>query len=86
MLLDGGHFDLVVADLLLPRAEGVAIALRIRASGAAYSGVPILGITGKGDVAGTTSMREAGITEFIQKPFWKGSLRPALDRALAQAL
>lgn len=84
VLLDSGRFDLIVTDLLLSKLDGVAMTRMIRASEAPYATIPIVGIAAKSDSVTAAAMLEAGMNEVIPRPFWKGALRTALDKLLAQ--
>ena len=65
--------DLVTLDLNLGRADGLAIARRIRQ----VSAVPIIMITGKGDMIDRIVGLEIGADDYIAKPF---HLREVLAR------
>ena len=65
--------DLVTLDLNLGRADGLAVARRIRQ----MSDVPIIMITGKGDMIDRIVGLEIGADDYIAKPF---HLREVLAR------
>lgn len=82
MLLDMEAFDLVLADVIMPRMDGITMTEMIRSSGAPYANVPIVGLTAKADAAGQAAMREAGMDDVVTKPFTNFTLKSALVKWL----
>lgn len=66
-------FDLVLLDLMLPGEDGLALVRTIRQR----SEVPIIMLTGKGDVIDRVAGLETGADDYITKPF---ELREVLAR------
>jgi DNA-binding response OmpR family regulator len=64
-LLRSGRIDLVTLDLTLRNEDGLDIARRIRAE----SRVPIIMVTGKGDMIDRVVGLELGADDYISKPF-----------------
>ncbi|HMK89649.1 MAG TPA: response regulator transcription factor [Methylocystis sp.] len=62
-------FDLVVLDVMMPRESGLAFAARLRASGAAASGVPILMLTARSETKARVEGLETGADDYLGKPF-----------------
>jgi FixJ family two-component response regulator len=74
----------LVLDLSLPGLNGLELQKRISAERA---DLPIIFITGYGDVPKTVQAMKAGAVEFLTKPFSDesllGAIRPALERSRA---
>ncbi|RQP10746.1 MAG: DNA-binding response regulator [Microbacteriaceae bacterium] len=58
-------FDVIVLDVMLPRASGITLCRRIRA----FSDVPIILLTAKGEAADRVAGLEAGADDYVVKPF-----------------
>ncbi|MFQ5973621.1 MAG: response regulator, partial [Alphaproteobacteria bacterium] len=69
----GSRVDLVILDLVMPGEDGLTLARELRAT----SGVPIIMVTGKGDVVDRVVGLEMGADDYIAKPF---HLREVLAR------
>jgi len=63
---EGGGFDLVILDLMLPELSGFEVARRTRASG---NYVAILILTAKDDAADIVRGLEEGADDYLTKPF-----------------
>lgn len=74
--LSSGDIDLVTLDLTLPDIDGLAVARQIRER----SAVPIIMVTGKGDMIDRVVGLEVGADDYIAKPF---HLREVLARVRA---
>jgi len=74
--LAAGDVDLVTLDLTLPDMDGLSVARQIRERWA----VPIIMVTGKGDVIDRVIGLEVGADDYIAKPF---HLREVLARVRA---
>ena len=72
-LLDSHHVDLITLDLGLAHEDGLDVARQVRAR----SQVPIVMVTGKGDVVDRVVGLEIGADDYISKPF---HLREVLAR------
>lgn len=68
---DGGAFDLIVLDLMLPGVDGLEICRRLRAKGR-YT--PILMVTAKSSEADRIAGLETGADDYLVKPFSIGEL------------
>ena len=66
----------------MPGASGLAVQEELARAG---SWLPILFLTGHGDVPTTVRAMKAGAVDFIEKPFNNQVLLDAIHRALAQA-
>lgn len=72
--------DLLLTDLKLPGIDGVAVA-----RAATDSRVPVVMMTGFGTVETAVAAHEAGVRDYLLKPFRLRDLWEALHRALAAA-
>ena len=72
----------VILDMNLPDLNGLELQQRIAADGA---GIPIIFITGHGDVPMTVRAMKAGAIEFLTKPFGDDALLNAIEEALARS-
>jgi two-component system OmpR family response regulator len=72
-VLEGATIDLVLLDLMLPGEDGLSLARAIRH----HSEVPVIMLTGKGDLIDRVVGLEAGADDYITKPF---ELREVLAR------
>ncbi len=73
------HYDLVITDQIMPGMSGTVLCrslLRVR------SDLPIVLITGFGDIITGDDCREEGIRELVLKPFSRRELGEAIHRAL----
>ena len=61
----GPRIDLVLLDLMMPGEDGLSLARTIRQT----SEVPIIVLTGKGDVIDRVAGLEAGADDYLGKPF-----------------
>ena len=71
--LDDALTDLVLLDLMMPGEDGLSLAREVRQR----SDVPIIMLTGKGDLIDRVAGLEAGADDYIAKPF---HLREVLAR------
>lgn len=71
----------IVTDIRMPEMDGLELQRRLRASKVA---VPVIVITGHGDVALAVEAMKAGAHDFIEKPFDDEVLLGAIRSALAR--
>lgn len=72
----------LVLDVGLPGLSGLGLQSEINAAGRP---LPIIFITGHGDIAMTVRAMKAGATDFLAKPVGDADLLHAIDNALRQA-
>ena len=72
-----GSFDLVMTDWNMPNKTGIELTRDIRATG---STVPIYMITTEGEKSRVLEAIQAGITDFLVKPFTAEALREKLQK------
>jgi two-component system response regulator AtoC len=72
--------DVVLSDLRMPGADGLDLVRRMQTSAA---DVPVVILTGHGNVGSAVECLKAGASDYILKPAEPEALEVALDRALA---
>ncbi len=72
----------IVLDVQMPRMSGLDLQRRLAEDG---SSLPIVFLTGHGDVAGSVRAMKAGAEDFLPKPARKVELLDAIDRAFARS-
>lgn len=77
----GGHFDLVLMDMEMPRMKGDEAVRALRARGYAQ---PVLAFTAHGDREEQARIRSAGFDDLLEKPVSAEDLAAALRRFIAQ--
>lgn len=71
----------VVTDVRMPGLSGLELLRRVRAAAA---DLPVLVITGHGDVSMAVEAMKAGAADFIEKPFDSGAFLRAVETALGR--
>lgn len=64
---EGGRWDLLILDLMLPRLDGLQICKRLRSRGGGY--LPILMLTAKSSELDRVLGLELGADDYLTKPF-----------------
>jgi DNA-binding NtrC family response regulator len=72
--------DVVLSDLRMPGADGLELVRRMQTSA---PDVPVVILTGHGNVSSAVECLKAGASDYILKPAEPEALEVALDRALA---
>ena len=75
-----GAFDAVLMDMVLPGINGIEAIRQIRALKKPYRGIPIVGLSGRGDDEAIA--RAAGAGAFVVKPISPRALETALLEAI----
>ena len=78
---DGGRHSCLVADIRMPGLSGLELQQRLNEQRAE---VPIIFITGHGDVPMAVTAMKSGAADFIQKPFRDQDLIDRINKALAR--
>lgn len=68
---NGGHFDLVICDLMMPRISGLEVIKRLRKSGK-LEGIPLIVLSALGDDEERNPdfwIRTLGVDDYVRKPF-----------------
>lgn len=71
----------VLADIRMPEMDGLALQKEINRT---IPGLPVIIMTGHGDVPMAVQAMKNGAVEFLEKPFGKAALVAALKAALAR--
>lgn len=80
-LLRQGDFAIVVLDVMMPRVSGIEVLRRLRA----FSGVPVLMLTARGDDIDCVLALELGADDYVQKPCTPRELVARLRAILRRA-
>ncbi len=73
-------FDVIIIDDAIARPDALDIVRRLRTTPGALNGqTPVIMTSAAPDAAGITAARDAGVTEFLRKPFAASHLRARLD-------
>lgn len=78
-VLDESWEGVVIADVRMPRMTGIELFRRLREKDGE---LPVILITGHGDVAMAVDMLKAGAWDFLTKPFAPETLLSVVERAL----
>jgi two-component system response regulator FixJ len=68
----------ILLDIRMPDMDGLEVQSELNARGTA---MPVIVLTGHGDVATAVTAMKAGASDFLEKPFEKASLLEAITRA-----
>jgi CheY-like chemotaxis protein len=82
-LAQGGGYDAVLMDMVLPGINGIEAIRQIRALGAPLGGIAIIGVSGRDD--DEVASRAAGADAFLLKPVSPRALATALHEATRRA-
>ena len=77
-------FDVVLMDMRMGELDGVEAARRIRALSGARGQVPIVAVTANALDRHAEECRQAGMTDFLAKPFGQAELLAVLSRAASR--
>src|SRR5213592_2686225 len=75
-------FGCVVSDVRMPGIDGIELLKRLKAS---HSALPVVIMTGHGDVPLAVEAMKLGAVDFLEKPFEDDRLIAMIDTALRQA-
>lgn len=78
---DPGRHACLIADIRMPGLSGLELQQRLNEQ---HAEIPIIFITGHGDVPMAVSAMKSGATDFIQKPFRDQDLLDRIHKALEQ--
>jgi two-component system, LuxR family, response regulator FixJ len=80
--LSSAEFGCVVSDIRMPGIDGIELLKRLKAS---HSALPVVIMTGHGDVPLAVEAMKLGAADFLEKPFEDDRLIGMIDAALKQA-
>ena len=66
MYLEGGNYDVVVLDVMMPKMDGVTALKKLRASG---NQIPVLMLTAKSEIDDKVLGLDSGANYYLTKPF-----------------
>jgi two-component system response regulator FixJ len=72
----------VLTDVRMPEVSGIELQRRLRDQG---SPLPVIVMTGQGDIAIAVQAMKAGAVDFLEKPFSEDVLFKAISRAIAES-
>ena len=78
-------FEAVILDVMLPEMDGFALCRQIRQQGGAYSAVPVLMLTARGELSDRVVGLELGADDYLAKPFEPRELAARLQSLLRRA-
>jgi CheY-like chemotaxis protein len=79
-----GGYDLLLIDVMLTGIDGMEAARRIRALPGAQSRIPIVGISGRAELADGAMPRSAGMDAFLAKPLSPSALAQVFQTLAAR--
>jgi CheY-like chemotaxis protein len=82
-LTDGPRPHLILMDIYMPGMDGLAVTRHIRSMPPPLGTVPIIALTADATVAQIRACHDAGINDYVAKPFNVDDLMTAISRALA---
>ena len=74
---EAGSFDIVLTDWNMPNKSGLDVLKAIRSKG---SDVPVIMITTENEKGRVVEAIQAGVTDYLAKPFDKDRLREKLEK------
>jgi DNA-binding NtrC family response regulator len=80
--LESGNIDLVVSDIFLPGLTGVDLTKLVRER---FPDVPIIVMTGFGEIATAVEVLKLGASDYIVKPFSAKAIQESVNNVLEQA-
>ncbi len=81
--LENGRFDLLLLDVRMPVLDGVRTVHWLRASQRHYARIPILAVTACAMSGDRERFLQAGMNEYLSKPFTRETLLACVERLLA---
>ena len=83
-LAKGDKFDLVLMDVQMPELDGIEATKEIRASNSRFSKIPIIAMTAHALQSDRQRCLEAGMDEYLSKPFRAKDLFALIEHVLAE--
>jgi CheY-like chemotaxis protein len=85
-LLDTQHWDVILMDMQMPVMDGLDATRAIRALELAGQHIPIVAMTANAMESDHQLCLEAGMDDYLSKPFKFGELQAILEKAVRQNL
>ena len=76
------HYDVILMDVQMPEMDGVAATKAIRAFAGEKRNIPIIAITANAMAGDREEYLEAGMNDYLPKPFKPNELLTAIDRRM----
>lgn len=73
-MMQDASFGLILLDWNMPRMSGIELLKKIRGSGEAFSGVPVLAVTAEAEQMIVEEAIQNGVSNYIVKPFTPATL------------
>ena len=80
---DDAQAGCILLDVQMPRMDGLEVQEQLNAKGIA---MPVIVLTGHGDVNVAVKAMKAGAVDFVEKPYEKQTLVEALNRAFQEVI
>lgn len=75
-------FDVILMDMRMPRLNGIDTVIRLRQGGGHNAGTPVIALTANAKKSEIARCQEAGMNDFISKPFDKERLLAVIRQHL----
>jgi DNA-binding response OmpR family regulator len=80
-IMESANFDLVITDLKMTGMSGMDLAQLVFQR---WAGVPVIILSGYGDLDSVIGALRSGVTDFIKKPFSADEVLSVVDRAIGK--
>ena len=80
--LNSNHCDLLITDVRMPGMDGVTLLKQVKGS---YPWLPVLVVTGYGDIPSAKKAFKSGAEDFIEKPLTTENLMSAIESAMTKS-
>jgi DNA-binding response OmpR family regulator len=80
-IMETANFDLVITDLKMTGMSGMDLAQAVFGR---WAGVPVIILSGYGDLDSVIGALRSGVTDFIKKPFSADEVLSVVDRAIGK--
>ena len=77
--LEGGNYDALILDIMMPKMDGMEVLRRLRQEG---NSIPVLMLTAKGEVEDKVLGLDSGANDYLTKPFATAELLARLRVSL----
>lgn len=81
-ILNKDHIDFIVSDWNMPQMTGIELLRKVRAS-EAYAHLPFLMVTAEAQQANIIEAAQAGVSNYIVKPFTAETMKQKIDKIFA---
>ena len=77
--LEGGNYDALILDIMMPKMDGMEVLRRLRQEG---NSIPVLMLTAKGEVEDKVLGLDSGANDYLTKPFGTDELLARVRTAI----